>query len=509
MNMNKKPKVLVFSTDNNKYIFDNVSGNVFHYSDEIMFIINNFFRLLKDDIIEELVNKFGLEKRKCSNLYLYIENLINNGCFYNEMAVTEVDCREESLKTPMSQLILVLTEQCNLRCKYCIYSEHYPNVIGYSNKSMDFETAKRAIDQYMQLYNEKQKYGYRKKAIISFYGGEPFLKFDVIKQVIKYCREKGYEVRYYVTTNGTIMNEEIIEYIVSNDFIVTFSVDGYKEQHDRNRVFAGNKGTFDSVFDNIERLQNYKRKRGIEQLITFNCTYDHYSDLSKIIDFFVKNYEKFDPFNVMFGPVNKLGTTYYDYCKEMNNKGIIKESSNTAGESYKHLLNKLIETAGNNNDETKILNSFFASLFLIKKRPKGLIHLHSNACMPSNKIAVSPDGDYYVCERINQKFKIGDINSGINWERCSELLNKYMKVLSENCEDCNLSRLCDSCYIHFVKDENNIEFDSEFCKEKKSILPKTLSILYSLLEHNPKMFEIAFNNDIKEESIIEFYQVMK
>ncbi|WDC83404.1 hypothetical protein PL321_11695 [Caloramator sp. mosi_1] len=150
MNMNKNPKVLVFSTDNNKYIFDNVSGNVFPYSNEIMFIINNFFRLSKDDIIEELANKFGVEKRKCSNLYLYIENLINNGCFYNEMVVTEVDCREESLKTPMSQLILVLTEQCNLRCKYCIYSEHYPNVMGYSNKSMNYETAKLAIDQYMQ-----------------------------------------------------------------------------------------------------------------------------------------------------------------------------------------------------------------------------------------------------------------------------------------------------------------------------------------------------------------------
>ncbi|WDC83405.1 hypothetical protein PL321_11700 [Caloramator sp. mosi_1] len=70
------------------------------------------------------------------------------------------------------------------------------------------------------------------------------------------------------------MNEEIIEYIVDNDFIVTFSVDGHKEQHDRNRVFADNKGTFDLVLYNIERLQNYKRKRGIEQLITFNLIND-------------------------------------------------------------------------------------------------------------------------------------------------------------------------------------------------------------------------------------------
>jgi uncharacterized protein len=508
MDINQKPKVLVFATNNNKYIFDNISGNAIPFSEGIMFIINNFFKLSKQEIIEELVNKFILEKSECVSSYLYIENLIHNGCFYSEVPSAQVDCRVESLKTPMSQLILVLTEQCNIRCKYCIYSEHYPDVMEYSNKSMDFETAKLAIDQYMQLYNEKQKYGYRKKAIVSFYGGEPFLKFDLIKQVIKHCKEKGHDVRYYATTNGTIMTEEIIEYIANNDFIVTFSLDGHKEQHDRNRVFSGNKGTFDLVLNNILKLQNYKRKRGINQLITFNCTYDYYSDLSKIIDFFENNYDEFDPFNVMFGPVNKLDTTYYDYCKEMHDKGIIKESSSTAGESYQRLINRLKEKAGNNSAQEKMLNSFFASLFLIKRRPRGLVNLHSSACMPSNKIAVSPEGNYYVCERINQKFKVGDINSGVDWERCTELLNKFMGVLKENCSECNVSRLCDSCYIHFVKDENTLEFNKEFCKEKKIALPKTLSIIYTLLEENPDVFEIPFNAN-QEESLLEFYQVMK
>lgn len=508
MNININPKILLFSTEKNKYIFDNVSGNIIPHTEEIFFTINNFLKLSKSQLIHELKEKFNINDIESENVYLYINNLVHNGCFFCNSTHRDIDCKEESFKTPISQLILVLTEQCNIRCKYCIYSEHYPNIMEYSNESMDFETAKLAIDQYMNLYSEKKKYGYRKKAIVSFYGGEPFLKFDLIKEVIDYCNTKGYDVRYYATTNGTIMTDEVVECIVNNDFIVTFSVDGHKEQHNRNRVFAGDKGTFDLVLNNILKLQEYKRERNINQLITFNCTYDYYSDLNKIITFFEENYDKFDPFNVMFGPVNKLDTTYYDYCKESFNKGIIKEDINTAGKSYNELIEKLSNKDNTDCAESRILNSFFASLSIIKRRPRGIIELHSNACIPSNKIAVSPKGEYYICERINQMFKIGDINSGIDWDRCSELLNQYMGVLEENCSDCNVSRLCDSCYIHFIKDDNNLEFNEEFCKEKKMVIPKTLSIIYTLLEKNPKVFEMGLDNS-DQESLFEFYQVMR
>ena len=159
--------ILVFNTKKNKYIFDNVSGNVIPYNEMDEFIIRNYFEFDKEKLINELKERFNKEEEKIIASYSYISDLINLGYFYNDSLIEGLDLETSLKKMPMAQLILILTEDCNLRCKYCVFSEQYPNIKTYSNKVMDFETAKLAIDEYISLYNDKVKYGYRKKPIIS------------------------------------------------------------------------------------------------------------------------------------------------------------------------------------------------------------------------------------------------------------------------------------------------------------------------------------------------------
>ena len=84
-------------------------------------------------------------------------------------------------------------------------------------------------------------------------------EFDLMKKVIDYCKSKNFKVNFNVTTNGTIMSEEMIDFIIANKIVVTFSLDGHKDDHDRNRVLQNNTPTFDCIFENLKKLQFAKK----------------------------------------------------------------------------------------------------------------------------------------------------------------------------------------------------------------------------------------------------------
>ena len=86
----------------------------------------------------------------------------------------------------------------------------------------------------------------KERVIIGFYGGEPLLEFELIKKCVKYARKelKGKQINFALTTNATLLNDEIINYFIEHSFIVTVSIDGPKEMHDDERRFAkNNKGS--------------------------------------------------------------------------------------------------------------------------------------------------------------------------------------------------------------------------------------------------------------------------
>lgn len=94
---------------------------------------------------------------------------------------------------------------------------------------------------------------------ICFYGGEPFLNFPLIKEVVEYVKQIDNETIFYITTNGTLLNSEIIDFLTENNILITFSLDGFKENHDRNRVYENGRPTFDTIINNINKLQNRKK----------------------------------------------------------------------------------------------------------------------------------------------------------------------------------------------------------------------------------------------------------
>lgn len=501
--MNKSNlNVFRFRTESgNNYIFDNTSGMIFPCTDAMYYTVTNFYNKDKESIVQLLVRQFEMDEKSSNAVYRKVKKLLDNGNFYDE-EIPELysDLTERDLlKSPLSQLILIVTEDCNIRCKYCIYSDNYPHVKGYSKQQMSFDVAKKAIDYYMKLHQMRVNSGYRRKPIITFYGGEPLLEFQLMKDVIKYCGEQNYEPKIFVTTNATLFNEEMIKFFIENDIVITFSLDGFKANNDRNRIFPNGKGTFDLIMSNIIKLQNEKKKRNIEQAISFSCCFDSYSDMCAIVDFFNVNHDLFYPYNIIFNEISKYNTTYYEYCSKAHKEGVIKEDVHTFDKTVKVLQEEFLNCAINYQKVNSVgLTYLFMGLINIIWRSKG--HMDSNklSCTPGSKIAVSPDGNFFICEKVSQMCSIGDVNNGIDFKKVNELNNKYLLIRRKHCKDCTISRLCSICYMHLVQDDD-LKFNYEMCKDNKKIIPNSLKIVFSVLEKNPNAFDVLSPSDPKRE----------
>ena len=141
-------------------------------------------------------------------------------------------------------LVLQITQNCNLRCSYCPYSQSSEKHRHHTNQNMSWETAKKAVDFYYDKSIDADT------ANISFYGGEPLLQFSLMKAVVAYSKKKfeGKKCVFSITTNATLLTKEIADFLITNEFRLAISLDGDKESNDRNRKFVSQKG---SVFEKV------------------------------------------------------------------------------------------------------------------------------------------------------------------------------------------------------------------------------------------------------------------
>ena len=171
-----------------------------------------------------------------------------------ESEVTSVIKAESKENIHFTHIILELANDCNLNCKYC-YGDG--GSYGRKREMMSLETAKKAVDFLVNNSGEGRNLG------IVFFGGEPLMNFKVMKAVAHYCRaiSAGTDKKfsYSMTTNGTILNDEIYEFIKENNISLTLSIDGPKNIQDCYRCYVSGKGSYDVLLPNIQKLVELKK----------------------------------------------------------------------------------------------------------------------------------------------------------------------------------------------------------------------------------------------------------
>ncbi len=229
-----------FSTKNKNYIYDRSTNAIVSipYEDFIQ------LKSVEHGGITPL-NRKAVERYRKKGLLE--ENVVR------QIKHPATDFLEHYMNNRLATLTLQVTQQCNLRCDYCAFSGLYENKRKHANRRMDFETAKKAMDFYFERNREKRE------AHISFYGGEPLLEFGLVKQCVQYAKQrmKNKTLTFGMTTNGTLLKDDVIQYLDENKFSVAISLDGSKEEHDANRRFINGGGTFDIIIDNVRNIKKH------------------------------------------------------------------------------------------------------------------------------------------------------------------------------------------------------------------------------------------------------------
>ena len=175
---------------------------------------------------------------------------------------------------PLQRIVLNVTNQCNLACTYCYeYSADKISKTDGKPKYMDQQVAESAIDMLIQ---ESEL---RPKIHVTFFGGETLLNFPLLRSSVGYAKRRSAEVGKHVdfslTTNATLLNEEVIDFLSSNRVGVTVSIDGDRELNDRMRVFHDGRGTYDTMLPKIKLLLQRHRTNSIGARVTLSSGVSH------------------------------------------------------------------------------------------------------------------------------------------------------------------------------------------------------------------------------------------
>jgi uncharacterized protein len=394
----------------------------------------------------------------------------------------EKQLRHKLLTTGFRQLLLVVTDACNLNCKYCVFSDHYPYRHDRPKKIMDIDLALAATDVYLNQATRIRRRNPAHPIAVTFYGGEPLLNYPVIEAVIKHVLSRGItDTIFSISTNGTLLNENIADFLVEHNVSIAVSVDGPEITHDTNRVFKDGTGSFELTLRNIDKLLS--RHPDYPYLI-FLVTYDNGTNLQEVRDFF-RSHDRFQKRLMVFSQVSPHFTNYYSRFAPEQSLAFSQAANAIKSDMFR-------EGARYGHNDAMLDFLFGLPLYLCQSRRilgnSGRPGIPSTStCLPGEKLCVVPTGAIEVCEKA-PGLRIGTVETGLDFGLIKETIDSYNHTITSNCATCPITRLCGTCFATFWSG-SAFRFPSpKFCHARTSSATSVLEDLYSLLEVNPSYF---------------------
>jgi uncharacterized protein len=399
---------------------------------------------------------------------------------------TEEDIYDRILRDGLFELILETTRACNLRCKYCIFSGIYDGFRSHSNENMTHEVAVQAVDMYFKYLSEGSFYNPDREPTIAFYGGEPLLNFALIRSVVDYVKDKystEFAPRFTITTNGTLLTDQIADFLISNGFSIFISLDGPEDEHDRNRVFPNGSGTFSTVIRNIQKTVDRARKFDAEQENTevyALVTYDIKTDMRKVRKFF----DEESPIRpILFSPVRPSGTNYYAKFSVDDKENFWK--------TKRELKEEFLEYVTSHRSDEKIsifLENFFGFPVIMSyyrsllSTPVGVPF--TQTCIPGFKIHVDTGGMLHPCEKTPTEIVVGSVSSGLDVRLIRDILRAYREHALHGCTECSMGQSCANCIATL-----GLRGDTNVCRNTIDNRRDSLELMTQVQATNPEYFE--------------------
>ncbi len=444
-----------------------------------------------DDIIKELTSSYPVEKIKLAlkeideynrkiGLFSLKRPYFKRAAFPH--SPTEI---REHLENKLSHMILDITWDCNLACKYCKFSGIYEGERVNTGVYMD----KKIIEKALLFF--KSHSGLSERVSLGFYGGEPLLAFDNIRYAVNLAENlfRDKPIRFSLTTNGTLLaNGKIRRFLKEHNFSLNVSIDGPQSIHDRYRVTRAQKPTFQLIKRNLCKFKEefpdyFERKVGY--IITLAPPFD-----LKSISRFINLWECKTHAPVFVSLVDPYDTDFY--------KNFTKEEIEEFDRQIEELVNKTLKEDIPDGIVDDFLYQFlYKDLFIYHNSPKGRLSeefLIGGFCIPGHdRTFIAPDGSIYPCEKVHYHLKIGDIFNGFNFDRINEIVQEVESLRNKNCLDCPIARLCNICYAHIYRNEKLREdLFRRTCKSKMKYWEKLLGVYAKVKEINPGFFDLSY-----------------
>lgn len=402
-------------------IIDQNSGCV-HSVDEVAYDIINMFETepkekIKAFILDKYSKRDDVTPEDIDLCFEDIEALIKDGRLFAKDAFENSALDFKKRQGVLKAICLHVAHDCNLACKYCFAGKgEYDGPKGL----MNFETGKRALDFLVE------KSGTRKNLEVDFFGGEPLLNWEVCKKLVEYGRsiekEHGKNFRFTLTTNGVLVNDEVIDFCNREMGNVVLSLDGRKETHDRLRTTCNGKGSYDLIVDKFKKFANARNQADYYM----RGTYTHYNtDFSKdIIHMADLGFKELSIEPVVSDPTEP-------YALKENDLPILKEQ-------YEILADEMLRRYRNGNGFT-----FYHYMIDLNSGPC-IVKRISGCGVGTEYMAVTPSGELYPCHQFvgDEKFLLGDIWKGVTNTAILDEFKGCNVYSHPECKDCFAKLYC-------------------------------------------------------------------
>ncbi len=404
---------------NQNIVLDTSSGGVYSVDKMAYDIISMFEQSSKQEIIEKISKDYtDADTNEIEECYAQIVELKEQGVLFSDDKFENM-AGELKAKTSgvIKALCLHIAHACNLNCEYCFASQ---GKYHGERALMSFEVGKRALDFLVE------NSGTRKNLEVDFFGGEPLMNFQVVKDLVKYARsiekEKNKNFRFTLTTNGVLIDDDVIEFANKEMSNVVLSLDGRKEVHDRYRVDYNGKGSWETILPKFKKLVKARDNKDYYMRGTFtHFNPDFVEDIKEML--------KHGFTELSMEPV---------VCPEGDKNQLTKEDIEVVLSQYEELAKLMLERKQQGKPFT-----FYHYMIDLKGGP--CIYKRISGCGSGTEyMAVTPQGDLYPCHQFvgEEKFKLGNVFDGVtNTEITKEFMdcNVYAR---EDCKDCWAKLYC-------------------------------------------------------------------
>ena len=400
-------------------VLDICSGGV-HVVDDVAYdIIELFEKQSREAIVDSLKNKYSeLSREEIDSCYEQVLSLKNSGkLFTPDTFEGMADKLKQKTAGVVKALCLHVAHTCNLNCSYCFASQgkyHGERAV------MSLEVGKRALDFLVE------NSGSRRNLEVDFFGGEPLMNFQMIKDLVAYAREiekeHGKNFRFTLTTNGVLIDDDVIDFANREMSNVVLSLDGRKEIHDRYRVdYAGN-GSWEKIVPKFQRLVEARGGKNYYMRGTFtHANPDFLEDIKVMLDL---GFNELSMEPVVCAKGDKEELTEQDFpivCKQYEDLATLMMQKRKEGKPF----------------------TFYHYMIDLKGGP--CIYKRISGCGSGTEyMAVTPWGDLYPCHQFvgEEKYRLGDIYNGVTNKEAQNEFAQCNVYARPDCATCWAKLYC-------------------------------------------------------------------